>query len=91
MDTKTKVHDLIREMTDEIYDFIKKQENTYKDSWVPAVDIKKKLEINFVCVPKDNKQYGEKGWLFAIIARILEDENRVEYKKVNKKAFYKTK
>lgn len=42
---------------------------------VPAAHIKNSLRLNFVAVPKAGKQYGEKGWLFAILARMLEDEN----------------
>jgi hypothetical protein len=29
-------------------------------------------------VPQENKQYGKKGWLFAILARILKDEGVLE-------------
>ena len=36
-------------------------------------------------------QYGEKGWLFAILARMLENEDKVQYRKVGSRAFYRTK
>jgi len=71
--------------------FIKNEEVSHKNRWIPAIDIKEKLELNFVAVPQENKQYGKKGWLFAIIARLLEDEDLVEYKKINSRAFYRTK
>jgi hypothetical protein len=48
------------------------------------------LELNFVVVPRDNKQYGEKGWLYTILARILEDEGALEYMKVGSRAFYRS-
>jgi len=71
--------------------FIKNEEVSFKDRWVPAIDIKEKLDLNFVAVPQENKQYGKKGWLFAIIARILEDEGLLEYKKINNRAYYRKK
>ncbi len=91
MNSKQKIHGLIKEISNELLKFIKDKEPLYKDRWVPAVDIKKELDLNFVSVPRENKQYGKKGWFFAIIARILEDEGLVEYKKVNRPVFYRTK
>src|SRR5690606_35937529 len=32
-------------------------------------------------------QYGPKGWLFAILARMLEDQGRLEHKKVGSRSF----
>jgi hypothetical protein len=43
--------------------------------------IKNALELNFLAVPKEGEQYGEKGWLFAILARMLEDKGFVDHKK----------
>lgn len=31
------------------------------------------------------------GWLFAILARILEDKNQVKYRKVDGRAYYRSK
>ena len=90
MDRKQRIHDLLLKMSDEVNEYIKEQGPLYQDGWVPSVLIKKALELNFVCVPKDNKQYGEKGWLFAILARILEDKGRIEYRKVAERAFYRS-
>lgn len=84
------VHSLIRALAFEVLEFIRSTERQYPDRWVPAVDIKNALELNFVAVPQDNEQYGEKGWLFAILARMLEDEGAVDYKKEGSRAFYRT-
>jgi hypothetical protein len=43
-----------------------------------------------VAVPREGEQYGEKGWLFAILARMLEDEGLVEYRKDGNRAFYRS-
>ncbi len=90
MDRKAAIHNLLGVIAFEVLSFIKASEATFEDRWVPAIHIKDTLDLNFVSVPKDNKQYGEKGWFFAIIARMLEDDNLVEYKKDGNRAFYRT-
>ena len=91
MSSKEKVHKLINEISKEVFNFIKKEESSFKERWVPATHIKETLDLNFVAVPQENIQYGKKGWFFAIIARMLEDEGLVEYKKEDLRAFYRTK
>lgn len=91
MKRKTKVRSLIQQLADEIYDFIKENEIDFRDGLVPTKFIKSELELNFVCVPQENKQYGPKGWVFAAIARILEDQDRMTYKKIGNNSFCKTK
>ena len=90
MDRKHRIHELLAKMSDEVLEFIKEKEASYKDRWVPSVHIKKALDLNFVCVPKKNKQYGEKGWLLAILARILEDKGRIEHHKIGNRAFFRS-
>jgi len=91
MNNKEKVHKLINEISKEILNFIQKEESSFEKRWVPATHIKKTLDLNFVAVPQENIQYGKKGWFFGIIARRLEDEGLVEYKKEDLRAFYRTK
>ncbi|MBW1650641.1 MAG: hypothetical protein JRJ44_08225 [Deltaproteobacteria bacterium] len=91
MNSKQKIHGLIKEISNELLKFIKDKELVCEDRWVPAADIQKELDLSFFAVPLANKQYGKKGWLFDIIARILEDEGLVKYKKVNGRSFYRTK
>jgi hypothetical protein len=90
MTRKDAMHALIRVLAFELFQHIKEQEEAHTDRWVPAADIKSALDLNFVAVPRENKQYGEKGWLFGILARILEDERLVQYKKVSNRAFYRS-
>ena len=52
MSRKDKVQSLIQQLSGEIYEFIKENESLVKDGWVPTATIKKKLELNFVCVPE---------------------------------------
>ena len=81
MDHKQAIHSLLNVIVFELLQFIKQSEGSFDERWVPSTYIKTELELNFVSVPVENKQYGEKGWFFAIIARMLEDQKLVEYKK----------
>lgn len=91
MNRKDAISALIKVMSFEVLEFIREKEPSYDNRWVPAADIKNALDLNLVAVPRENIQYGEKGWLFAILARILEDEGLVEYKKDGSRAFYRSK
>jgi len=88
---KDAIHSLLKVIAFELLEFIRESESSCEDRWVPAADIRNKLELNFVAVPVENVQYGEKGWLFAILARMLEDEGLVEYKKEDNRSYYRTK
>lgn len=92
MSHKTNIHRLLNAAASELLSFIRDSEIHYAadDFWVPATEIKNKLELNFVAVPRGNKQYGEKGWLFAILARMLEDQELVEYQKIGSRAYYRS-
>jgi hypothetical protein len=91
VDHKSKIHDHIQAAADELLAFVRSSESSYQERWVPAVQIKDALELNFAAVPQQGNQYGPKGWLFAIMARILEDQGRLEHKKVGSRAFFRTK
>lgn len=91
MDRKTAIHSLLNVIAFELLEFIKESEPSLEDRWVPAADIKNALGLNFVAVPREGEQYGEKGWLFAILARMLEDQGLVDYKKEGSRAFYRSK
>ena len=56
----------------------------------PATEIKQSLDLNFVPYPKCSGHNDAKGWVFAILARMLEDGDAVEYRMVSKRAFYRT-
>ena len=90
MDRKQNIHKHLDAITTEMLGFIKDNEPSFPDRWVPAAEIKRSLDLNFVAVPKQNTQYGQKGWLFAILARMLEDNNQVEFKKDGSRSFYRS-
>jgi hypothetical protein len=87
MNHKDKIKGLLRECALEVLAFVKERESAHQDRWVPTVEVKDSLALNFVAVPRASKQYGEKGWLFAILARMLEDSGELEYKKEGSRSF----
>jgi hypothetical protein len=91
MNRKERIHSLIHQIADEVLGHIKEKEQLHTDRWVPAAEVKKQLELDFLSVPASNKQYGTRGWMFAILARILEDEGKVEYRKMGSRAYYRSK
>ncbi len=92
MNRKQTIHKLLGDAALELLAFIEERQPHFKSQeyWVPAADVKNELELNFVAVPKDGKQYGEKGWVFATLARMLEDKGLVEYKKSGSRAYYRS-
>jgi hypothetical protein len=90
MKHKDKIHSLLQECALVILEFVKEREPLHQDRWVPIVEVKDSLALNFVAVPKNSKQYGEKGWLFAILARILEDQGKIEYQKIASRSYCRT-
>jgi len=85
------IHNYIDKIAMEVFNFIKEEESKFEGGWVPAAHIKNALELNFVAVPKNNIQHGAKGWFFAIIARMLEDRDLVQYRKTDSRAYYRAK
>ncbi len=90
MSRKTKVHELFGEIADEVLLFIKESESGFPDGWVPAAYIKDQLGLKFSSYPQSNKIDNKTGWLFAIIARYLEDQNKIDFKKIGNRSFYKS-
>jgi hypothetical protein len=89
MKRKAAIHLHIQAASLELLEFVKERMPLSENGWVPSSEIKQSLALNFVAVPKAGKQYGEKGWLFAILARMLEDSSLLEHKKVGSRAFYR--
>ncbi|WP_221886371.1 hypothetical protein, partial [Vibrio cholerae] len=90
MNRKETMHKLIEVLAFELMQEIKEREVQSNDRWVAVADINNDLELKFVAVPKSGTQYGEKGWLFAILARMLEDRSLVEFKKIGNNSYYRT-
>ena len=90
MTHKSKIHELFSEMSNEVCDFIKQSESSFGEGWVPATFIKDQLELKKSAYPQGNIIDNKTGWLFSTIARYLQDEQKVLFKKNGDRSFYKT-
>ena len=91
MGRKETVHKLLKALASEVFEFIRESEPAYPEGWVPAPHVKNSLGLNFIAVPLANIPRGEKGWLFLILARMLEDKGLLEYRKEGTRAYYRSK
>ena len=87
MEYKAIMHRLIADCADVLLAYVKQTEPHYNDRWVPAATIKKELGINLLAVPRANATQGAQGWFFATLARLLEDQGRLEYQTQGARAF----
>jgi hypothetical protein len=90
MNSKDKMHGLLRECCDEILVYVRERAPLHADRWVPIAEVKKGLDLNLVAAPKSSKQYGAKGWLFATLARMLEDDGRLECRREGSRSYCRT-
>ena len=90
MSYREKVTDLFEALADEVFSFIKDSEPSFSEGWVPATYIKDQLDLKKPSYPQGNKIDNKTGWLFATLARHLEDHGKVEFKKVGSRSFYKS-
>jgi hypothetical protein len=88
MNRKAAIHNGLENIAREMLGFIQESEHSFVNRWVPATYIKKELDLLVLCYPKGGEQHGKKGWLFSILARMLEDQGMLKYKKVGKHAYY---
>ena len=89
MGHKAKVHELFGLMSGEVLAFIKEAESGFDEGWVPATHIKDQLDLTMYSYPQGNITDNKTGWLFATIARYLQDNNRVNFKKIGSRSYYK--
>ena len=90
MSHKNKISELFSLMSDEVCSFIKESEPGFTKGWVPATYIKDQLDLKKSSYPQSNDIDNKTGWLFATIARHLEDQSKVEFKKDGSRSYYKS-
>lgn len=91
MSYRENIDDLFNKMANEVCKFIKASENSFPENWVPAAYIKVQLNLTKNAYPQGNKTDNKTGWLFATLARHLQDQNKIEFKKEGSRSYYKTK
>ena len=79
----------MEEMSDRVFDYIRDTQSLHAGGWVPRAAITDGLELKYVCYPKDNGNQQPQTWLTAMLCRILEDQSRVEFKRIGRRTFYR--
>lgn len=90
MSHKEKIAELFDVMADEVRSFIEESGSGFPEGWVPAAYIKDQLDLKKSSYPQSNEIDNKTGWLFATLARYLEDQHKVIFKKVGGRSFYKS-
>ncbi|TKF24264.1 hypothetical protein FCV43_01810 [Vibrio genomosp. F6] len=65
-------------MAEQVLSFIAKSESGFSEGWVSAAYIKQQLNLTKNAYPQGNKT----EWLFSTLARHLQYQNKVEFKKL---------
>lgn len=90
MEEKKQIDQLFNEMATQVLSFIAKSESGFNEGWVPAVFIKQQLNLIKNAYPQGNKTDNKTGWFFATLVRHLQDQNKVEFKKIGSRSYYKS-
>lgn len=81
---------LFVKMADQILAFVKEVESEFDDRWVPATYIKDQLDLKKDSYPIENDVQSRTGWVFAALARNLQDRGKVEFRKENSRSYYRS-
>ncbi|WP_460811733.1 hypothetical protein [Luteimonas pelagia] len=84
------MHDLLHQAADVLLEELRTLEADYEARWVPASRLKSNLSLNLVTYPQSNPIQQEKGWVFAALARLLEDRNLVQFRKIGGRSYYRS-
>lgn len=87
MNHKNQIDRLMSDMNDVVVSFMELHSTSFQDGWIPITFIKDNLDLNKDSYPQGSKTQGKRGWFFAVLARSLEDQGRVEYKNDGKNSF----
>jgi len=87
MNHKKEIDDLFDEMCNVMESFIELHTDSYLDGWIPITLIKNNLDLNKDSYPQHSKTQGKSGWFFAVLARALEDQGRIQYRNDGKHSF----
>ena len=91
MTTKDKIHDLLKECCQEVLAYVREREPLYPDGLVPATDVNEGSRYSTLALFQETLKIlpGQKGWLFATFARMLEDDGSLEHRKKGTRSYYR--
>lgn len=79
------IEQTIARLAQQTYEGIDALEQLYgdEDGWINARDIRSTLRLDYESYPMSNDK-SQKGWLLLIVCRMLEDEGRLEHRKLSR-------
>lgn len=86
---KQEIERLLQLMSDQLMSYISEVEPGFQGRWVPATHLKTQLNLKRDSYPVANKIQNRTGWLFAILARMLEEQGKVEFRKEGNRSYYR--
>ena len=86
---KQEIDRLLDEIARLVMSYIREAESGFPGGWVPATHVKEQLGLKRESYPVGNEIQGRTGWLFAILARILEEQVDVEFRKKGNRSYYR--
>jgi len=93
MDRKTSVHASVNAIAREVLLFVGDAARAEAGGWVARADICDALGLRYPAAPKNGDQprnrCDDAGELFAVIARLLEDKELLEYRNDRGRAYYR--
>ena len=78
--SRENIRRLLRECAREMLAYIKERESFHADRWVPASELERDLDFDFVGVLKSGAEQVQKSSLFAMFARMLQEQSLLECK-----------
>ena len=88
--SRENIRRLLRECCREMLAYIKQRESGHVDRWVPAAELERDLDFDFVGVLKSGVEQAQKSSLFAMFARMLQEQSLLECKSENGGAHYRS-
>lgn len=89
MERKTSVHAAVNAIAREVLLFINDTARADAGGWVARADICDALDLHYPATPKNGHRRVDDGELFAVIARLLEDKELLEYRNDGDRAYYR--
>jgi hypothetical protein len=87
---KERIDDLLQHVANEVYAFVHESGQTSNEGWVSSVVIQKQLGLKQYCAPIGSSNDTPKSWLFNIVMRRLQEQNKVEYRRAGSRVSYRS-
>ncbi|MFC5079862.1 hypothetical protein VTH8203_03083 [Vibrio thalassae] len=87
---KDRIEDLLQGVAKEVHAYLHEYGRSTSDGWVSSVTIQKQLGLKHHCNPIGCSNDTPKSWVFSVIMRRLQDQGKVEYKKVGSRVTYRS-